>query len=188
MQIKTLTDQLNYQSDDLTRFKSENVYFIEKNKSLEAVAATDQLANQKLKTEIEKLKNELLLETKQKDFYSDEVDTLKNDHKLQRQKLEDNIEKKDEEIKSLRNDQKLEISSLKDQIKGKKDEAVRNAIKLKTAEFDLIKQKSGYELNQARNENKRIKIEQQKDNTTILLDSIDNLNNENTQLKVEIKG
>ncbi len=159
LQIKALTDQLNYQSDDLARFKAENVSLIAKNKSLETTSLADQLAAQELKTEIEKLKNELMLETKQKDFYAAEVNILKNDHKLQLQKLEDSIEKKDEEIKAVRNDQKHEISSLKSEIKAEKDEAVKNALELKTAEFDLIKQKLEYELKQVRDENEKMKVQ-----------------------------
>ena len=100
-----------------------------------------------------------MIQTKQKEFYEAEVKVLKNDHKLQLQKLEDSIEKKDEEIKALRNDQKHEISSLKSEIKAEKDEAVRNALELKTAEFDLIKQKLEYELKQVQDEKKRIQTQ-----------------------------
>ena len=158
-QIKTLTDQLNYQSDDLTRYKAENIDSVAKTKALEVEAAADRLASQEFKAEIEKLKNELMIQTKQKEFYEAEVKVLKNDHKLQLQKLEDSIEKKDEEIKALRNDQKHEISSLKSEIKAEKDEAVRNALELKTAEFDLIKQKLEYELKQVQDEKKRIQTQ-----------------------------
>lgn len=183
-QIKTLTDQLNYQSDDLKRFKIENVDLIAENKLLKKAVATDQLVLQELKSTVEKLKNEIVIEIKQKEFYEAEVTTLKNDHKLQLQKLEDNIEKKDETIKTLREDQKYEISmiktendeiiktlredhsneisAIKAEIRAEKDEAVEYTINLKTAEFELIKQQLEQNIKQLSDENTKLSDENTK--------------------------
>lgn len=150
LQIKTLADQLNYQTNDLVYLKNENADLTAKNKTNETAIATHQGIVQDLKSQLEKYKNDIATTSEQKAFYKTQVE-----------KLEMDIQKRDEELKILRNEQKNEIASLKTEkdnamnalrdeqkttilalraeIKVEKEEAVTNAVKLKTAEFELIK-------------------------------------------------
>lgn len=130
LQIKTLSDQLNYQTEDLTCFKKENIDLSAKNKTLETSLAADQLSLLELKSELVKIKNEVESISEQKEFY-----------KTQFQKLESDIEKKDDDLKVLRDEQKHEIEALKVELRAEKEDAIKNALNLKTAEFELIKQK-----------------------------------------------
>ena len=147
-QVSTLTDHMNDMKDDIHYHKSQNVTLTEINIKLKEDKTNDQNLIQKLKNEIEnqtneieKLKVELGLAVEQKEFFKNEIKTLKEDHQLQHQRFETDQNKLNDEIKKLREEHKQEISDIKAEMKAEKIEAMRNTNDIKNSEYALLNQK-----------------------------------------------
>jgi|LGOV01.1.fsa_nt_gb chromosome segregation ATPase len=147
-QVSTLTDHMNDMKDDIHYHKSQNVTLTEINIKLKEDKTNDQNLIQKLKNEIEnqtneieKLKVELGLAVEQKEFFKNEIKTLKEDHQLQHQRFETDQNKLNDEIKKLREEHKQEVSDIKAEMKAEKIEAMRNNNDIKNAEYALLNQK-----------------------------------------------
>ena len=160
-QVSTLTDHMNDMKDDLHYYKSQNVALTEINIKIKEDKTNDQNLIQKLKNdienqinEIEKLKVELGLAVEQKEFFKNEIKTLKEDHQLQHQRFETDQNKLNDEIKKLREEHKQEISDIKAEMKAEKIEAMRNTNDIKNSEYALLNQK----YDQLVEENKKLNL------------------------------
>ena len=149
---KTVVDQRE-QMDILSELVMEYKEYKLTNKTLEDSNRTLKSENLDLKNDNEKKSNELASEREQKDFYKQQIEfskaeirEIRNEQKHQIEKIDDDHKQQildigaeyKQQIVDIKADHKLQISDLKYDFKADIDIAVNNAIKIKTAEFDLL--------------------------------------------------